>query len=104
VWSGCAIASQTGAALSHLADGLREPIIIEHEVAALRGCVCVGDPELIGCARLARLKSAGVWSGCAIASQTGAALSPGRRPRRRSVSSVGMAALRELRVRGEILS
>ena len=35
---------------------------------------------------------AGVWSGCAIASLTGPALLPGRPPRRRSASSVEMAA------------
>jgi len=46
---------------------------------AAGGCVCVGAP---GADRLrahpARMKSAGVWSGCAIASLTGAALCPGR--------------------------
>jgi len=68
-------------------------------------CVCVGDPELIGCTHLARLKSGCMWSGCArIGGVTGAAFSPGRRPRRRSASSVEVAALRELRMREEIRS
>jgi hypothetical protein len=54
-----------------------------HNANCAAGAACAWmDPELI----------AGVWSGCAIASLTGPALLPGRRPRRRSTSSVEMAA------------
>ena len=74
-----AIASQTGAApltwsRPHGADQYRA-----WRWLRCGSCVCVGRSELIGCAHLARSKSAGAWSGLPrIASQTGAALSPGR--------------------------